>query len=79
MFSIYQQYKKRPYWRYRNIIHQQYDEMVKYVAALRLNVVDTESILKQFSKTLLILRKALQGFKKALRNIFLYEHPVTSK
>jgi TnpA family transposase len=38
-----------------DLIRRQYDEMVKYATALRLNVADTEAILKQFLKIAPIL------------------------
>ena len=55
-----------------DLIHQQYDEMVKYASALRLGLADTESILRRFTRNNLQhpTYKALSELGKALRTIF---------
>jgi TnpA family transposase len=58
-----------------DLIRRQYDEMVKYATALRLNVADTEAILKQFSKNSSHpTYKALQELGKVVKTIFLCEY-----
>ncbi|KMT63342.1 Tn3 family transposase [Listeria newyorkensis] len=58
-----------------DLIHRQYNEMVKYATALRIHTADTEAILKQFSKnsshpTYL----AFQELGKVIKTMFLCDY-----
>jgi TnpA family transposase len=55
------------------LIRQQYDEMVKYAAALRLGTAETEAILRRFTRTNLQhpTYRALAELGKALKTLFL--------
>lgn len=55
------------------LIHQQYDEMVKYATALRLGTADAEAILRRFTRGNLQhpTYKALAELGKAIKTIFL--------
>ncbi|MDQ5852484.1 MAG: transposase, partial [Chloroflexota bacterium] len=58
------------------IIRQQYDQMIKYATALRLNLADPESILRRFTKqnTAHPTYQALAELGKVLKTIFLCEY-----
>jgi TnpA family transposase len=57
------------------IIRQQYDEMIKFATALRLNLADPESILRRFTKQNITppTYQALSELGKVLKTIFLCE------
>src|SRR6266700_1006823 len=55
------------------LIHQQYDQMVKYATALRLGTAETEAILRRFTRTGLAhpTYRAFLELGKAVKTIFL--------
>lgn len=57
------------------IIKNQYNEMVKYATALRINTADTETILKQFSKNNSHPTfQAFQELGKVIKTMFLCDY-----
>jgi len=56
-----------------SLIHQQYDEMIKFATAIRLRTADTESILKRFTRHNIQhpTYRALSELGKAVKTIFL--------
>lgn len=56
-----------------DLIHQQYDQLIKYATALRLGTADTESILRRFTRNNIKhpTYLALAELGKALKTIFL--------
>ena len=56
-----------------NLIRQQYDQMIKYATALRLGLAETETILRNFSRSEIQhpTHKALAELGKAVKTIFL--------
>ncbi len=59
-----------------NLIHQQYDQMVKYATALRLGLAETEAILKRFTRGNLKhpTYQALAELCKVIKTIFPCEY-----
>jgi TnpA family transposase len=55
------------------LIHQQYDEMIKYTTALRLGTADPEAILKRFTRENVqhLTYRALAELGRAIKTIFL--------
>lgn len=58
------------------LIEKQYDQLIKYTAALKLGTADAESIMKRFTKNNLqhSVYKALSELGKAIKSIFLCKY-----
>src|ERR1700726_1874427 len=60
----------------RDLVRQQYDQMIKYTTALRLGTAETEAILRRFTKQNLQhpTYKAFAELGKAIKTIFLCQY-----
>jgi TnpA family transposase len=58
------------------LVHQQYDQMIKYTTALRLGTAETEALLRRFTKKNVQhpTYKALAELGKAIKTIFLCQY-----